>query len=398
MFVIITPRFSYSNNRRKLLFIAILGLLSVIYLGLEQTDPLVYALHLTPISLTLAVLYEGMLPGIATWAAFCIGGIFIMHNDPLTTLLSSVILFAGGLLCHYKLESVSQLRMSIRYFGLVFTHLTVYTTISIMQGGSFEFRTLALISAADLLSSLFINYIYFHVKHQERFQQELIMSEKYQMIGHLAASISHEIRNPLTTTRGFLQLMGKEDLDRGTLDRYRKYAFEGVDLASTIITDYLNFSKPNEEKSQLLDVQAEIDGIIPWLQPYSALSNIEIEIEHLSREKLLILGEPKKLQQCLLNVMKNAIESMPDGGKLTVQTQLVQNSVHITIRDTGAGMDKSQVKRLGKPYFTTKEKGTGLGLMVVMSMIKTMDGKIIFRSKPNEGTVCELHFKQVELK
>ncbi|GGG75197.1 sporulation kinase [Paenibacillus radicis (ex Gao et al. 2016)] len=397
MFVIITPRFSYPNYRRKLLFIAILGLLSVIYLGLEQTDPLVYALHLTPISLTLAVLYEGLLPGIATWAAFCIGGIFIMHNDPLTTLISSIALFAAGLLCHYKLEDVSQLRMSLRYFALVCIYLTAYTTITILQGGTFELRTLALIGTANLLSSLFINYIYFHVKHQERFQQELIMSEKYQMIGHLAASISHEIRNPLTTTRGFLQLMGKEGLDRETLNRYRKHAFEGVDLASTIITDYLNFSKPNEEKSLLLDVQMEIDGIMPWLQPYSALSNIEIEIQHLSRERLLIRGESKKLQQCLLNVMKNAIESMPDGGKLTVHTQLVQNSIQILIHDTGAGMDKSQVKRLGKPYFTTKENGTGLGLMVVMSMIKKMNGKILFRSKPNEGTICELHFKRAEL-
>ncbi|SFE52703.1 His Kinase A (phospho-acceptor) domain-containing protein [Paenibacillus algorifonticola] len=154
---------------------------------------------------------------------------------------------------------------------------------------------LSVIGVAVAFSSLLISFIYFNVKNREWYEQMLIISEKNQIVGQLAASISHEIRNPLTTTRGFLQMMNKEQLDHETFERYRTYAFEGIDHANAIITDYLNFSKPSEEERRLLNVKDEIDGVIPWLKPYSALSNITVEVYHLSKEPLIICGEVKNV-------------------------------------------------------------------------------------------------------
>jgi two-component system sporulation sensor kinase B len=385
----------FESNRRKPFFVLILIFLSFIYLGFEQQNPMVYALHLTPLSIALAALYEGAIPGIATWLAFVVCGIVIVGTDWLPTLLASSIHLALGLVLHYRLEDASLRRMSLLTAVLVAVHLGTYLTLLWLQGIMISKEITITIILLTLASSQLTSYIYFYVKHQERFQRELILSEKYQLIGQLAASISHEIRNPLTTTRGFLQLMGKENLSKEAFERYRVYAFEGIDHANSIITDYLNFSKPNLEEPKLLDVKDEVDGIVSWLQPFSVLSNIAVEINHMSDEPIYIQGEQKKLQQCLLNVMKNAIESMANGGLLSVQTRMEQGIVQILIRDTGVGMSSTQVKKLGNPYFTTKESGTGLGLMVVISLVKAMNGKIYFRSKPNEGTICEMHFELV---
>jgi two-component system sporulation sensor kinase B len=392
LFLVINPKFMFDGQRRKLLFLAILTLLSFVYLGYEEHNPMVYALHLIPISIALASLYEGAVPGIATWAAFVFCGIFVVETEGLPTLLAGTVILGLGLFLHYKMENSSHNRMSFYTISLVMIYLLIYLTTHWLQGRWEDSRLVTVIVTMTLISSLFTNFIYFYVKHQERFQRELILSEKYQLIGQLAASLSHEIRNPLTTTRGFLQLMGNENVSKEAMERYRTYAFEGIDHANSIITDYLNFSKPSLEEPTLLNVREEVDGVISWLHPFSVVANITINVHHLADTSLQIWGEPKKFQQCLLNVMKNAIESMPEGGSLTVHTRLKLEMVQIIIRDTGVGMSSTAIKRVGRPYFTTKESGTGLGLMVVVSLVKAMNGKIYFRSKPNEGTICEMHF------
>jgi two-component system sporulation sensor kinase B len=398
LFLVVSPKFLFQSNRRMLFFVIILIVLSFIYLGFDQQTPVVYALHLTPLSIALAALFEGVIPGVATWVAFVFCGIIIVGTNWLPTILACSILLVLGLILHYRLEDASLRRMSLLSAVLVAVHLGVYVSVLWMQGMIYPYKMTITIVLITLASSQLTSYIYFYVKHQERLQRELILSEKYQLIGQLAASISHEIRNPLTTTRGFLQLMNKEDLSQEAFERYRTYAFEGIDHANSIITDYLNFSKPNMEEPKLLNVKDEVDGIVPWLQPFSILSNTSVEIHHMMVEPMYIMGEPKKFQQCLLNVMKNAIESMTTGGVLSVHTRLEQGKVQILIRDTGIGMSSKQVKKLGNPYFTTKESGTGLGLMVVISLVKAMNGKIYFRSKPNEGTICEMHFELVSEK
>ncbi len=397
IFIAIKPKFMFEQNRRRILFIVILMIFSIIYLVFESIDPVVYALHLTPLAITLAALNEGTIPGIATWAAFVVCGIAVVGNDWLPTLLACSVCLIVGLLLHKKLEEASYRQMSLLSLFVALVYIAAYLIILQLQGRMPEISQLILIVAAAFLSSPFVSFIYLYVKFQERFQKELLLSEKNQLIGQLAAALSHEVRNPLTSARGFLQLMGKDKLPKESLDRYRTYAMEGIDQANGIITDYLNFSKPHTEEPQLLNVREEVDSIIPWLQPYSVLSNVTLNIHHLSEEPMYIKGETKKFHQCLLNVMKNAVESMPRGGILTVVTRRDERNVaQILIRDTGIGMSSAQIKRLGNPYFTTKDAGTGLGLMVVINLVKAMNGKVVFSSKENEGTICEMLFQLYE--
>jgi two-component system sporulation sensor kinase B len=226
-------------------------------------------------------------------------------------------------------------------------------------------------------------------------REELINAEKFQLIGQLAASISHEIRNPLTTTRGFLQLLNRDNITPENKNRFITLAMEGIDSANTIITDYLNFAKPNVEKIVPIDIRTEISNIIPLISSLMTISSIEMLIQHQSDEPLFIQGESKKLQQCLLNLLKNSIESMPSGGIITIQTSLQDHTIQLFIEDTGVGMSTSQIKSLGLPFYTTKDKGTGLGLMVVTSLLRAMNGNISFLSKPNRGTTCLIEFKRI---
>lgn len=228
-------------------------------------------------------------------------------------------------------------------------------------------------------------------------REELFRAEKYQVIGQLAASISHEIRNPLTTAQGFLQLMNRKNLTAEQIQTYRNYAASGIEQANSIITDYLNYAKPTVETVRPLHVQEEIDTVVPMVSPLCLLSKVEMVVQHLSQKPMYIMGESKKFQQSLLNIMKNAVESMPDGGVLKVTTWSDNEGVHIHIKDTGVGMSNYQIKRIGMPFYTTKEKGTGLGLMVVISLVKSMNGTISYYSRPNEGTTCVLQYKQVHL-
>ncbi|QHW30676.1 HAMP domain-containing histidine kinase [Paenibacillus rhizovicinus] len=395
MFLIITPQVLASEFRRKLLYVGILALFSVCYLSIEAIDVRVYALHLMPIAIILASMFEGALAGIATWLAFVCCGIFIVGTDWAANLSGNTVLLAWGLTFHYRSYRRSTLGLLlINGLAMLVINAVIYLTVSDWFGKGMDLETGTAILFGALLSTSLIIFTYYRVKNSEKLIEELFNAEKYQMMGQLAAAISHEVRNPLTMTSGFLQMMGKGSLHAETLERYRKHAIEGIDQATSIITDYLNYTKPAVEEARQLDVQAEIASLTPWIAPLAAMSGIEMRIYHHHDDPASFLGEPKKLQQCLLNLMKNAIEAMPDGGTLTIATKKTElDQVSITIADTGIGMSKMQLKRIGMPFFTTKEKGTGLGLMVVISLIHVMGGQIVFSSRRGQGTVCEIRFK-----
>ena len=111
-------------------------------------------------------------------------------------------------------------------------------------------------------------------------------------------------------------------------------------------------------------------------------------------EESLVIGDSQKFHQCLVNIMKNGIESMPSGGTLTIETAISASNVVITIKDTGSGMTDEQLSRIGEPYFSTKGKqGTGLGILVVFSIIRSMNGNIHVESEVDVGTTFELNFR-----
>lgn len=382
----------YNETKRNLVFVFILLIISIFYVGYEEIDPITYSLHLTPVSLNLALMFHGKLPGMVTLLIFNFSSFVVLGNDLWPTLMGSIFMLVLGLMSKRKIEHSDYWTKVIFSTVTMSLYAAFYSLGSMINMGNLDKSQIYTI-IGSYISTWFITYIYYHVKQQELNKEKLSMFDKYRMVGQLAASVSHEIRNPLTTTRGFLQMMEQRQFSEEDRKRYIGLALYGIDQANEIITDYLNAAKPVSEQHEKLDVKEELGATIRLLTPYAQSMHVEFQIQHIVEGPLHIAGESRKLRQCLMNLIKNSIESMPNGGTLTVRTCKYEETVNITIVDTGIGMTKHQMKSLGLPFYTTKEKGTGLGLVVVMDLIKAMNGKIFFDSKPNKGTSCMIQFR-----
>lgn len=233
-------------------------------------------------------------------------------------------------------------------------------------------------------------------KQMEIFNNELQRSEKMEIISQLAASVAHEVRNPLQVTRGFLQLLG----EKSTNDKDKSYmvlAIDELDRASEIITDFLTFAKPQLELTTLLNIGEELQQIEGILVPLATMQGGIIEVN--LAPDLYVRGNSSKFKQALINIIKNSIEALGKEGIIQIRAFVdeTSQSVIIQIKDNGEGMNEADLKRLGEPYYSKKTKGTGLGLMVTFRIIEVMKGTIHFYSKKGSGTEAVIQFP-IEIK
>ncbi|MGG6314275.1 ATP-binding protein [Paenibacillus macerans] len=225
-------------------------------------------------------------------------------------------------------------------------------------------------------------------KQLEMFNNELQRSEKMEIISELAASVAHEVRNPLQVTRGFLQLLAEKQQNSEKV--YLNMALEELDRASGIITDFLTFAKPEAGKVTNLNVLDEFIHIEGILIPLANLQGGKITV-HIPKN-LYVKGNSSKFKQAFINIIKNSIESLRGEGEIQIWAYEEDEQVFIHIKDNGEGMDADVLSRLGEPYFSNKTKGTGLGLMVTFRIIEVMMGKISFSSEKGVGTEAVITF------
>jgi Signal transduction histidine kinase len=217
---------------------------------------------------------------------------------------------------------------------------------------------------------------------RRRMKLEIARAEKLNALGEIAASIAHEIRNPLTVVKGFLQLIKQRE--SGPSAAYIPLILNELARAETILNEYLSYAKPHLATSERVQVAAVIENIVMLLEPLSIIQGVQLE-SRLSVNPS-VSGDRNQLQQALMNVTKNAIEATPSGGKVTVQLTNDEEWVYVKISDTGRGMTKEHLDRLGTLFYSTKDKGTGLGTTVAWQIVRNMNGAIHYESKLNVGT------------
>ena len=223
-------------------------------------------------------------------------------------------------------------------------------------------------------------------------QQQLVIEEKLAAVEQMGAAISHEIRNPLTTAIGFIELLDQVSLENNKRTEYLSIIKDELDSAEGIIQDYLTFSKPIIASIEEIDIQKELTHILKLLHPLANYHSVKVSTDFSTYGT--IQGDKSKFHQCFINIMRNSIESMPDGGALLIETIATQNKIIISIQDTGAGLSKEQIKRIGEPHYSTKgPKGTGLSMMVAYSIVRAMRGTIEVQSEIGKGTISQFHFK-----
>jgi two-component system sporulation sensor kinase B len=212
---------------------------------------------------------------------------------------------------------------------------------------------------------------------------EIQRTEKLNTLGELAASIAHEVRNPLTVVKGFLQLMQQDE--RGKNYDYLSLVLSELGRAEAIINDYLNFAKPQFEKLEEFSLVHVLSEVKMLLEPFAVKQGVQLE-SSLDTSNFHLLTDRNQLKQALVNLIKNAIEATPEGGKVTITYKHKDHHAYIYITDTGKGMDHEQLARIGTLFYTTKDKGTGLGTSVSLRIIETMKGKVSYQSKLGIGT------------
>ncbi|KIL74448.1 PAS domain S-box protein [Bacillus badius] len=219
-------------------------------------------------------------------------------------------------------------------------------------------------------------------------EKEILLNkrDKLSAVGQLAAGIAHEVRNPLTAIKGFTQLWGQE-----THHKYSQIILAELDRIESIMQEFLMLAKPNQE---MFFVEKEMNDIlrdtIAFMEPEAMLYGVQLILE--PAEKLpLVRVEEKQIKQVMLNLIKNAIEAMPDGGQVTIRTKKAgDDSIGIEVADNGIGISQERIPHLGEPFYSNKEKGTGLGLMVSFKIIEHHKGKIFFESEEGKGTKVEI--------
>jgi len=229
---------------------------------------------------------------------------------------------------------------------------------------------------------------YFHIKKQ------VIKAEKLQVVSQLAASFGHEVRNPICVSKGFLQLLLEKEVSIEKRLEYARTALDGLEHAEIIINDYLTFAKPQVVTKQILDLHEEVKKAVEIVYAMANMNNISIKLTEPAEitNGGMVEGERNIFHQCLLNIFKNGIEAMTKGGILSVEVFSFEHIIGVRISDTGIGMPKDVINRLGEPYFSLKQKGTGLGMMAVFNIVKSMKGKVKVESELGKGTTFTLLF------
>lgn len=227
---------------------------------------------------------------------------------------------------------------------------------------------------------------------KSREENDANQSDSLNTIGHLAASVAHEIRNPLTVVRGFMQIFSKEKFVPAEKKEYIHLMIRELDRAEKIINNYLSLAKPRIEILEKIDLSKQIQYVEDIISSYGILNGVSIS--HTVEEDLFIEGSKEKLNQVFINLIKNAIEASPRGSKVLINAFKKQSNIIVNIVDHGSGLSSEEIKRLGTPYYSTKKQGTGLGLMVSQGIIASMGGKIEVQSEKGEGTTFSLIFRE----
>jgi two-component system sensor histidine kinase HydH len=222
-------------------------------------------------------------------------------------------------------------------------------------------------------------------------QERVRRSERLASLGRLASGVAHEIRNPLSSIKGFAQYF-RDKFDRGSEDEsYASIMIEEVDRLNRVITQLLDFARPKEPRIQSHPVSQILEHSLRLIQPDLERSGIKLTHSELPESRIEV--DLDQMTQAFLNIFLNAIESMEQGGELRVETlqSSEKGEIEIRISDAGYGIGKEDLPRIFDPFFSTKKKGTGLGLAITAKIIEAHQGEISVESVSGKGTVFRIH-------
>ncbi|CAG7614952.1 ATP-binding protein [Paenibacillus allorhizosphaerae] len=245
-------------------------------------------------------------------------------------------------------------------------------------------KTYYLVKSIDMIyeGEAAILHSFVDITHEKETEKRFIRSEKLNIAGELAAGIAHELRNPLTAIKGFFSML-KTTNERKEM--YYTIIEDELSRIEQISSELLTLAKPHSDNRKIHNIVQLIHEVVILLTPQANMDNIEIILQSNSKE-LYINCEDTKIKQVFINLIKNAMDAMNDGGNITLKINEMKEHIQVLVIDQGSGIPQEILNKIGEPFYTTKEKGTGIGLMVCFQIIESHDGTIQVDSTVDVGT------------
>ncbi|WP_407270319.1 ATP-binding protein [Radiobacillus sp. PE A8.2] len=264
--------------------------------------------------------------------------------------------------------------------GLVFQYMEVLLPI-------------VLYSLLALLAYILLNRFYSNLQARLKLSEELQKSEQLAIVGQIATSITHEVRNPLTSLKGFTQLQKDKYPEETT---YFKIMTEEIDRISAILNDLLVIGRPKEKVFERSDIKELID-YVESIMKHNHTENKVVITKEIDNDLPMIECNAHQIKQVFINIIKNGIEAMSQGGTLVIKAEHhMDNQIKITVTDEGEGISKENLNLLGNAFHTTKQDGTGLGLMASFKIMEEHQGHMEFTSEEGIGTTVTILLPVVE--
>ncbi|WP_456272373.1 ATP-binding protein [Bacillus sp. AK031] len=378
----------FHRKNYKLLIFLTFSIVIILCIQFSTTliDGLIFDLRDIP--LVFGTIYGGPLVGAALYAVTVLYRLILGGLGIYTTIFGNGAEVLAAILLFKSYHSLTFVKKFLTGTGLTLIS-PIITGISglLLFTVNTELVYLWMIDfSLTFVSSSIVMLLILLLTRSLQYKEQTLIAEKNEIVAHLSASINHELKNPLTTVFGFLQLLQQVEQDKEK-KKYIDISISELERAKSLTSNYLAFAKPSPEKLEKMNLKEQIEHSLEVVTPLANQYSIKLSAQLADAE---IIADKQKVQQALINLLLNGIDAtshLAIGGKVTVTTTTLKQYAVISIEDNGVGMDKEQIKRLGQPYFTTKgQSGTGLGLMVSYSIIKTLDGTISVESEINKGT------------
>lgn len=299
-------------------------------------------------------------------------------------------------ICLIPLISILFFDAKLFYFSTALNgllYIIIYSYISLFESNpAFNYMKTDIIGnvmnflGSQLLLFFVFQITFIRIKTQRLYYEKLQQSEKLKTTWQLAAAVAHEIRNPLTVVKGFLQLY---ETDNSTsLDSKKNYRLmiDEINVAEGVISQFLMVAKPDtgEKSEEIIDVNQELHNIVDLMKSYSYLNDSEFFLE--LESGCYIRMNMMEFKQLFINIIKNAIEASRHGQTIKIANKKEKNSISIKVEDSGHGMTKEELRSLGTPFYSLKSKGTGLGMMICYNIVLKYQGTINVDSEKEKGT------------
>jgi len=231
------------------------------------------------------------------------------------------------------------------------------------------------------------------LRERKQLEEKILQAERLAALGHMAAHISHEVKNPLVVIGGLARQVKKSLADGSPKDLEKlQIIVDEIQLLEEFLAEVGSFAKLTEPKDCLIDLNSIIREICLRLQPTLEEKGIELSL-HLDPDLQLLRLDPVHLRQVILNIAKNGLEAMSNGGTLTFRTAQDQDQIIMQVSDTGEGIPAEVIDKIFQPFYSTKPRGSGLGLAICQTILKTHQGDIRIESTPQKGTRVTVYLK-----